>query len=328
MPEGAFAFGAEELCDFYQLRSLDPKTSWNDDSSVIYRLSLPQDENSVDSSYAVLNELLRQEHEHSAGRTSGIETAGLYDPLNSQFRLEDILDRNKVPHNERYKYYINSKKFSSKLYLRNLHAGDAFEDLASSLDLLDRSLQSQSEDLKRLVQHNFVKYVRSKNNLDRIYDQFNKFSLEGHNDLGTKELGAAVDDTIRDITLKVKPILDTNTKVKNVQTTIAFIQEHREFFDIPRKLKQCLLDQDFISLLSEYHKAQRLYQDLKNKGYSFSILQKLWSEIENIIQNYQEVLWDSLNGLKAGETQEHLLPLISKLASRPRCGRESNTKVD
>ncbi|KAM3160901.1 Exocyst complex component SEC5 [Lachancea thermotolerans] len=332
MGDSAFTFGARELCDFYQLKDLDPKVSWVEDSSVVYSLSQPQNADSIDSSYAVLNELLRQEHEHSTERNDTIETAGLSDPLNSSTRLEDLLDHYRIPQDERYKYYINSKKFNSKLYLKQLHAQDSFKDLSLSLDHLDQSLQAQSEDLKQLVQRNFVKYVRSKNNLDRIYEQFNKFSLGESRDFGTDDLGETVDESIREITIKVKPILDISTKRRNAQTTIAFLQDHKQFFDAPKKLKHCLIEKDFANLVVEYNNAHSTFKDLQRRGFTFPILTKIWDDIENTICHYREVIWDSLVNLVAGETQEQILPLISKLLDLNYAGNPIiewiNTKLD
>ncbi|SCV05348.1 LANO_0H05512g1_1 [Lachancea nothofagi CBS 11611] len=313
MENKPFAFSSNELCDFYQLRGLNPKDSWLKDSTVVYSLREPQGLESVGSSYAVLNELLRQEHEHITDRNSGIDTAGLQDPLNPRLGLDELLDSYQISTKERHKYYINSKKFNSKLYLRGLHSQDGFKDLSSSLDLLDRSLQAQSNDLKKLVQNNFAKYVRSKNNLDRIYEQFNRFSLEEDKELGTEKLGASVDNTIQEVTLKAKPILDTNAKLKNIQTTMTFIQENRDFFDIPKKLRECLMNRDFSQLMRHYHDAQRIYQDLTTSGHSFPILLKMWDQIESTINSYRDFVWEALLNPVAGEIQVQLLPLISKL---------------
>ncbi|SCU93970.1 LADA_0G05820g1_1 [Lachancea dasiensis] len=302
-----------DLCDFYKLKTLNPQDSWAADSSVIYSLGQPQDSGSVDSSYAVLNDLLRQEHMHSVGRKSTIVTTGLPDPLNPRVGLNELLDTFQIPATERYKYYINSKKFNSKLYLKNLHAHESFAELSTSLDDLDRSLQAQSNDLKALVQDNFSKYVRSKNNLDRIYEQFDRYSQEENKQLGTDNLGASVDDAIQEATLRAKPILDTKTKLQNVQATMEFIEENRAFFDIPKKLKVAMRNLDFAQLMVHYKEARHLYTELTVKGYSFPILIQIWSQIESMISSYRAVVWESLVKLKPGETQEQLLPLMSDL---------------
>ncbi|CEP61395.1 exocyst subunit SEC5 LALA0_S03e01904g [Lachancea lanzarotensis] len=313
MVNQAFTVSDQDLCDVYQLKDLDPQTSWLEDSSVVYTLQEPQALESVDVSYAVLNELLRQEHEHSAGRNSAIETADLEDPLNPQLRLEDLLTSSRIPPEERYRYYINSKKFNSKLYLRGLHAQDSFNDLSSSLDLLDRSLQSQSNDLKALVQNNFSKYVRSKNNLDRIYEQFQRFSLEDNKELGTGKLGVAVDDTVQEVALKVKPILDTSSKLHNIQATIAFVQENKKLFDIPKQLKQSLLDQNAPQLMAYYQEARTIYRDLSAAGHGSPVLLKVWEQIEFTMSSYRNVMWESLMNLQYGEAHDRLLPIISRL---------------
>ncbi|SCW04156.1 LAFE_0H07316g1_1 [Lachancea fermentati] len=312
MSRNPFAFEEDNLADYYHLKTLDPKTSWENDSNAFFPLDKFQSENSEES-YAILNELLQQEHEFNSRKKSNVETADLPDPLGSKESLSKLLDRRGIPQRERYKYYTNSKKFNSKLYLKNVHPDDDFQHLSESLDYLDRSLQAQSEELKQLVQRNFVKYVRSKNNLDRIYDQFNKLSAGGANELGVDKLGGSVDETIRETTLRLKPLMDANNKLKKYQSTISFVQENKEFFNLPRLLKSYLNKKDYTNLLFEYTRAQRKYKALLSNSGASPILDRIWNEVENTVDTYRKYTWEMLITARADETQEHFLPLISKL---------------
>lgn len=313
MNNDPFAIKDEDLCSFYQLKTLEPQTSWAHDSTFLFQLNKVLDESSVDSSYALLNELLQQEH-NSSFRNHTIEVADTPDPLGSNVSLLTLLSQMNIPDNEKYIYFINSKKFNSKLFLKNIHTKDTFDDLSASLDTLDRSLQQQSDQLKQLVQENFVKYVRSKNNLDQIYDQFHNLIVDESNEFGVEKLSKSVNETVRETALKLKPLMDTSNKIKNFQSTIQYVQENKNFFNLPRILKMYLYAKDYTNLMFEYSGAQQLYKNLSSRGDAPSpIIDRIWNEVENIVDKYRKRTWELLITPRPDETQEDFLPLISKL---------------
>lgn len=328
----SFQASDDELLDFYHLKTLDPTTSWEQDSSLLLDLSKwegvkPDSSNSYD----ILKDLLLQQQQ-----TNALEAAlslkessldSISDPLNNQ-KMLPLLNKLGIPEHQRLKYLINSKKFDVKAFLRDIHDTDTFEHLSRSLDNLDKTLEGQSEELKDLVQSNFTKYVRIKNRLDQIYEQFSEKSGPGlpndsPNQLEIDVLSDRVDQSVKVTTVKLKPVLKTSKKISNYKATKAFIEDNKEFFNAPKGLRQFLEKDDYKNLMSQYARAKELYDELL-QTYDFGmdedgkrsaplVAKKLMEEVENIIDCYRQRTWDSLITPSRDQSQQDFLPLISKL---------------
>lgn len=214
------------------------------------------------------------------------------------------------------KYLINSKKFNVKSFLRDIHNLDSFSDLSNELDNLDQLIQVQSGDMKNLVEENFTKYVRIKNRLDKIYNQFGE--MKGNESLDVDRLNEKVDESIRITNLKLKPLIDTSKKIENFKSGKRFIEENKRFFNLPRELKKKLIHKDYSSFIIEYTNGLKLYQEFKvrsdNAGKSLRSIEFIWNEVENIMKLYKEQIWEKLLDPSSKlESQEYFLPLFSKL---------------
>lgn len=320
----------EQLEDFYHLKTVDPTTSWREDSSLLVDLTKWRDvEPDATNSYDILRDLLLQQ-QHTAERETALKDTSLNnvsDPLNDQ-KMLPLLDKLGIPKQDRLKYLINCKSFNVKAFLRDVHNTDSFEQLSSSLDNLDKTLEGQSEELKELVQSNFTRYVRIKNRLDQIYEQFseksNKDALnDNENQLDVDRLSDKVDESITATTLKLKPVLKTSKRMASYQSTKAFIEENRKIFDAPKALRQCSEKNDYAGLMIEYSKAQELYRELI-QGFNLDVdvngepkvpvmAKKIWGAVEQIIDEYRQQTWDCLLRSEKEQTQQTFLPLISKL---------------
>lgn len=320
----------EQLEDFYHLKTVEPTTSWREDSSLLVDLTKWRDvEPDATNSYDILRDLLLQQ-QHTAERETALKDTSLNnvsDPLNDQ-KMLPLLDKLGIPKQDRLKYLINCKSFNVKAFLRDVHNTDSFEQLSSSLDNLDKTLEGQSEELKELVQSNFTRYVRIKNRLDQIYEQFseksNKDALnDNENQLDVDRLSDKVDESITATTLKLKPVLKTSKRMASYQSTKAFIEENRKIFDAPKALRQCSEKNDYAGLMIEYSKAQELYRELI-QGFNLDVdvngepkvpvmAKKIWGAVEQIIDEYRQQTWDCLLRSEKEQTQQTFLPLISKL---------------
>ncbi|CDH16331.1 related to Exocyst complex component SEC5 [Zygosaccharomyces bailii ISA1307] len=332
-------FGAseEQLLEFYHLKTLEPHTSWKQDSSLDFNLERWQNVSpDADNSYDILKDLLYQQQQtyerEVAMNMNDAAMSNVADPLNNKMMLP-LLNKLHIPQKEKLKYLVNTKKFNVKMFLKDIHNKDSFDDLSRSLDILDKTLESQSEELKDLVQNNFTKYVRIKNRLDQIYEQFSMRytptteALDNNRgQLDVNELGEKVDDAIRATTLKLKPLLETNRKINNYQATRNFIEENKEYFNLTKKLKRCLDKKDYSSLIIEYSKAKELHNQLildaavteKNESGQIvnrvpKVVDKVWDEVERIVDNYRQYTWKMLLSPDEEESQNSFLPLISKL---------------
>lgn len=331
-------FGAseEQLLEFYHLKTLEPHVSWKQDSSL--DLSLEKWQNvspDADNSYDILKDLLHQQQQtyerEAAINMNDAAMSNVPDPLNNKMMLP-LLNRLQIPQKEKLKYLVNTKKFNVKMFLKDIHNKDSFEDLSRSLDILDKTLEGQSEELKDLVQNNFTKYVRIKNRLDQIYEQFSlrytPSDTPNNNggQLNVNELGEKVDDAIRATTLKLKPLLETNRRINNYQATRNFIEENKDYFNLTKKLKRCLDKKDYSSLIMEYTKAKELHNQLildaavaeENESGQIvnrvpKVVDKVWSEVESVVDNYRQYTWKTLLSPDEEDSQNSFLPLISKL---------------
>lgn len=332
-----FGTSEEQLLEFYHLKTLEPHTSWKQDSSLDFNLEKWQNVSpDADNSYDILKDLLYQQQQtyerEVAMNMNDAAMSNVADPLNNKMMLP-LLNKLHIAQKEKLKYLVNTKKFNVKMFLRDIHNRDSFDDLSRSLDILDKTLESQSEELKDLVQNNFTKYVRIKNRLDQIYEQFSMRytptteALDNNRgQLDVNELGEKVDDAIRATTLKLKPLLETNRKINNYQATRNFIEENKEYFNLTKKLKRCLDRKDYSSLIIEYSKAKELHNQLildaavteKNESGQIvnrvpKVVDKVWDEVERIVDNYRQYTWKMLLSPDEEESQNSFLPLISKL---------------
>lgn len=329
-----------DLESYYNLKSLNPGQSWATDSISHWdNTQIP--ELNDDNAYSVLKLLMDQQQSTtyrdsdilSSNNDLNLDLNSIKDPLrgNDNKNLLHVL-QNCHNRDELLKYLINNKKFDVKKFLRDIHSMDTFDDLTNSLDSLDQSIQLQANDLKSLVQQNFNKYVKIKNKLDQVYKQFSENSVETDKttttNLGVNQLNDKVDESIRAITLKLNPILQTSQKINNYKLTKQFIEENKNYFNLPNLLNKYLSNNDYQPFIQEYAKGYENYLEL-NDYYSKldskpKIIQQIWSEVDRIVQSYRQQTWDALinpntnnisndNNNKFFESQSFFLPLISKL---------------
>ncbi|SCV04621.1 LAMI_0H17590g1_1 [Lachancea mirantina] len=313
MKHDPFGLSDVSVLKFYNLKDADPSTSWKEASILKRDLPTREKDGSLSSSYAILSELLSQENAFEANATNKIETKDLRDPLESQNRLVTLLDNRQIAESERNKYYINDKKFHSKLFLKNLHSDDSFEALSSSLDHLDRSLKDQSDQLRELVQFNFAKYVRCKSNLDRIYEQFSKWSDGTEGEKGLEVLHVSVDDGMRETMVRLKPLLDAGAKKEQLQAAITYVQENKSLFSLPKLLRRLLDQKDYANLLFEYNKALKIQNRFKGSRDGNPVTMRIWREVDKIMGEYKRVTWDKLLASDATQSPEKFLSLMSRL---------------
>ncbi|AGO13714.1 AaceriAGL158Cp [[Ashbya] aceris (nom. inval.)] len=280
-----FAFDNSKLLEVYQLKTLNPRSTWEKET--------PRSDSTENS------EASRQQRSLS----------DIPDPLEPSRSMEQLLEQLHIPPEERHKYYINCNSFNTKLFLRNIHKDDTFRELADALESLNVSMKEEGNDLKNLVQTNFVRYVRCKSNLDQIYDQFNKRMSGNENFLGIDHLDESVNNMVRGTTMKVIPLVDQASRVKHYKSAIRYVQENKELFDLPKTLIESVNKKDYGTLMSEYKKGCKLYAQTKQNH----VVTKIWKEVETIIDQYRNHTWEQLLESVENENQEYFLPLISKL---------------
>ncbi|CCK68166.1 exocyst subunit SEC5 KNAG_0A04980 [Huiozyma naganishii CBS 8797] len=332
-----FSFDESSLMEFYDLKTLNPTNSWTQDSTAVYNLEkwAVQTPDMVNS-YNVLKDLMDQEQQQQ-GLNGMSETDEreikrqleiVDDPLRHSVKIIQLIDT--LPPSEvtnvadLTQYLINNKNFNVKKFLGDIHNKDSFTELSQSLDILDQDIQNQANDLKRLVQENFTKYVKIKNRLDQIYKQFldnvnaKDPSLNAADALDVDQLGEKVDTSVREITRKLKPLMECQSKLNSYQLARLFIEENKQFFNLPRTLERHISNNNYQSFISEYLKGKELYKQLKadymeSPSYPKTI-DTIWNKAEQLTEAYRENTWSTLiNNENLVEQQSVFLPLISKL---------------
>ena len=320
--EEYFGVSEEKLLQYYDLNSLHPSESWQKNSTKLIDLSKWQDTVPItDNSYDILKDLISQQQnwrDHNDMNNPCINKDLILDPLHNE-KIVPILNMNNIPIKEQSEYLINNKSFDVIKFLKTIHDKDSFDDLSRSLDNLDMNLQNQSNELKLLVQENFTKYVKVKNRLDQIYQNFSiaeDNSTESTNTINVETLNNKVEEEVMATHMKLKPLLDTSKKISNYQLTKIFIEENREFIDSTKVLKSHLLKNDYKSLMLDYSKTLATYNEiiLLYETHSLpipAIVSKIWSEVEKIVGTYRKQIWNSLINIEDKNDTDFLV-LISK----------------
>ncbi|KAL3231615.1 Exocyst complex component SEC5 [Nakaseomyces bracarensis] len=335
-----FEVEAEKMLELYNLRQLDirddSQNDWAAVSAVQYDLSGWQESKKLEEKpYELLSELIEQQkqlqEQKHAGRGDtdraraelGIEEVS--DPLDGQLMLHK-LQILQVGQEQAPQHLINNKNFDAIMFLRTVHNRDTFEDLARYLDSLDRDLQLQSRDLQQLVEGNFTRYVKIKSRLDQIYESFYEGDAEkNQNELEVEQLKEKLDETIRFTTQKLNPVINNDKKITNYKLTKKFIEENRFFVDLPKRLKQHLLNHDYNTLIKDYLKGKEQYDkfvehykekltvpDLTaNDGHTSvnqtpRVIEMIWKKCKSIIENYKNQLWRLVTEPQLIEAQDSL----------------------
>lgn len=356
----SFSLSENDLKNFYNLKTLDPKNSWiNDSIDNTFIDLLKWDDNAanevednenindeeeqqqlqdnknhyenllIDNPYEILRILNNNQDDINNNKNKNIDLNTIVDPLNNE-KMSNLINTNDFDNNnkELQKYLINNRNFNVNLFLTKFHNKDSFEQLSKSLDNLDLNLQNQSKELKFLVQSNFNKYVRIKNRLDSIYTENN--NLTNFDNLNLK-----INDSLTNFNMIIKPLLDNEKNLNNLQKTKKFIKKHEFFFNSPKVLLNYLNSNDYDNLILHYSKAKLYYYNLK-KEYSNNfnskniiennskqkqtnrllflssnsttpkIISKIWSEIKNVMNLYKKQIWYLLlNGDDSNENNNN-----------------------
>ena len=335
----AFFKNEQNLLDVYGLASSNPKGKWTE-CSTFANLSKPLigfetdgSKMTTEQAHDILNELGRLEKKKKSGSKTGKGRSTEMNTDSPPFVDIDPLDgnqiSNRVPNmSDPLLYSINSTKFNPKLFLQNVHSNDSFEQFTKYLDTLDSDLNYQSSDLKKFVHSNFTRYVRSKNNLDNIYEQFNAGSaqLNGgsasanpqtktttREDEKFQSLEKSVLDSSKKGIVLSKKLMMSDDLIKNYVKAISYIENSANLVNLPRKLRALLNNGNYSELLYEYNDAKKTYCSKKPGPNE----RKIWNEVENVVDQYRQHLWNLLleNDTGSGfiESKYDFLPIISKL---------------
>lgn len=173
-----------------------------------------------------------------------------------------------------YKYVVSSQRFNSQSYLSVVHKDTPMENLVASLDMLDRSIRSQTSQLKSVLNENYTSFVDCKQYIDDILVSFKgsktraqkeseKSRVFNPNSRWNKKLQAGenissqLEESINNLNLSsslmIRPIMEHNAKESKVAKLIAFIQKNKFFFDLPKNLVEYLSVHNHDQFIDDYN---------------------------------------------------------------------------
>lgn len=172
------------------------------------------------------------------------------------------------------KYVVSSQKFNSQSYLSVVHKDTPMESLVGSLNMLDRSIRSQTSQLKSVLNENYASFVDCKKSIDDVLVSFKnsksraqkeseKSKIFNPNSRWNKKLQAGesissqLEESINNLNLSsslmIRPIMEHNAKEQKVAKLIEFIQKNKFFFDLPKQLIQNLADHNQDEFIDTYN---------------------------------------------------------------------------
>jgi exocyst complex component 2 len=299
----------QDILDQYQLRTADPNL-WEEDSFYVH--STESEENRPYTQ--LLEEVTKDDVKNTPSLTDPI------DPLNPRRTIKQVLRQRGAESTDEeslLKLSIASKSFNSKVFLKLIHKDDSFDQLVESLNLLENSIEQQNQQLKGLIQREFLRFVRSKSSLDDILLQFQEKGFRGGGDgedqkdgTGLKGLKTSMNNANRETAVLIKPMLATKLREDKLKLSIEFVEKKKFFFDLPKSLKSSLQDGDYDSFVRDYKKAKHLREDGAENGENSKIVDRIWESVEIIVDSYKKQLWGQLNN---DRISDEFLKIIKKL---------------
>ncbi|ABN67827.2 predicted protein [Scheffersomyces stipitis CBS 6054] len=210
-------------------------------------------------------------------------------------------------------YLIGSQKFNSQKYLTTVHRDTSIDELTSSLGFLEQSIQSQTNELKGVIDANFIKFINCKKAIDTVLVDFKNsktraqqdrenatvFNPQRHRNTAKQEtLSSELEEAVKNLNmataLMIRPIQENKNRENKLNKLIEFVKAHPFFFDLPNKLLKYLSIHDHDSFIDDYNKYLGEKESMLNlnKSKYNADLARLTKEkdeegIRNLDQEYQ-----------------------------------------
>ncbi|KAK6456318.1 exocyst complex component Sec5-domain-containing protein [Scheffersomyces xylosifermentans] len=269
-----------DLLSFYNIQSLDPTSkqqlnlSTQEDIDPIEIAKLSKDEQ-----FNILNDLLNPNRKSDFTESYNVHTEQeMEDPLRGR---GSNVARNLVGQKivtsihdpELNSYLIGSQNFNSQKFLTTVHKDTPIEELTASLGYLEQSIQSQTSELKGVIDANFIKFVNCKKAIDNVLVEFKNsktkaqqdkenatvFNPQRHRNVIKQEtLSSELEEALKNLNmttaLMIRPIQDNKNRETKLNKLIEFVKSHQFFFDLPSNLVRYLSTHNHDSFINDYNK--------------------------------------------------------------------------
>ncbi|CUM68447.1 uncharacterized protein PRCAT00006171001 [Priceomyces carsonii] len=293
----------ESILSFYNLKTVNPKSTKELNLSEYKNIDSDQLDNlTTDEQFNLLNKLVLEGN--SSNPSTHFNESGnddYEDPLRGKGSnvIKELIKRGMITSSSDPKidqYLISSKKFDSHKFLTSIHQDTPIEDLTKSLNFLERNIQSQTNQLKSVINDNFINFLDCKKSIDDVLIEYKQlktkaqqeresskvFNPARHSKKRVQEsLSSDLEEAIKGLTLNrnlmIRPIVEKQSKEMKLNKLIEFIKANSFFFDLPSKLVTYLSNHNHDQFVDDYNKYLKERADLliHHKQEFTEVLEKL-----------------------------------------------------
>jgi len=304
-------FDEEKILDFYGLDTLTPTewTQYNTDDKD--ELSDIFNHFNIGENYGI-SEKLNSEEIQLQPQSVALEE---FDPLgikkpaytNRSERKKTLIhfSQNMIP----VELNISRKEFNPIKFLNEVHKGTSYRDLENGSVNLRNLVEQRTEILKNLVKNYFEQFVNSKSTIDSFYLDIKEQKRNSSEDPATKQFNTKLTSVIDMAKDLYGPILDRRNKAEKIRITLNILERWKFFFDLPRKLQECLRLRKIDSAVKNYKKGKYLIQSFTYDSDSSSqianssripenqqkVFDEVWSEVNITVKQIHEYLYNELS---------------------------------
>ncbi|CAH2350007.1 exocyst complex component Sec5p [[Candida] railenensis] len=260
----------------------------------------------VDQQFDELNKLVCGGSTDANASNGAGKFTDFEDPLGYP-RMVDTLVSKKIVQGKQdpklYQFLVSSKEFQPQQYLTQVHQDSSVNDLVRSLKYLEKNIESQTTELRQVIDQNYLKFADCKKSIDDLLVEFKKTKTQAQRErdntkvfnptrnrkrqsalvqgtgttLATNpsssdsvSLSADLDEGLKNLItttdLMIKPIIDHKNKEVKLNKLIEFINANKFFFDLPSRMIEYLKTHNHEQLIEEYHRylKKRIELDAEN----------------------------------------------------------------
>lgn len=304
----------ERIRQYYNLTD-EGSTEWTEPNTVS---EIDLGTSNDTSKYALLRQL-------ASTHTSGISDVPQdeADPLGSTNSIVSVLQSRGIDVSDpskRNRYLISSTTFSPRLFLRDVHPEATYDNLVNSLNFLESTISERSEALRYLIEHDSDRFVQAKSSLDSVFKNIQAAAFnDPESELGFHHLKSLIDDSNAKATIMMKPVMDNRSKDERLNTALALVDGNKYLFNLPSLILTHIKNNDHDSLVRDYRRGKDMRSseeeilsssdDLTTKIEKQRVLERIWNEVEKIVDEYKKQIWKKLAETSA---EQNYLGIITK----------------